>query len=416
MVRGESVERDTIGPAVQPFRSVVMLPGRNAAPRDETPTSFFSQLLLQMIELCLHRGIHPGPFKAAPEQLPFDVGLGTRSSRSLQVSPRRRLCGGRARLGAPPVLLQLLGPLGDIPLRQQQLIALHRHLLLQQRNPLPMPGRELVGDLNRFRIRHRRREFSPALCVDQLLPLEGQAQLGCLQGGPHLAHRHSGVEDGGVKLSRAGAGVVRWSMVGEESLEPGLEPIKHVGMSAVVGVTNGTGGSRGASRKTARYFCIMRRSLILLALVPALGCTPPRTGAACGFTAIAGATMLLQEFGVPDQTLSVPPPGLPPRLVARVAAGPAFEAVVGRTTDSGWVIGVEGTPPEKIRPGFGVLILDPSGRARGVMLYESEPLRGAPIIGKVALDTLMLPLIGIQLDPARFEDPGCPLFPDSVLS
>ncbi|MEO8633656.1 MAG: hypothetical protein ABI587_00125 [Gemmatimonadales bacterium] len=160
----------------------------------------------------------------------------------------------------------------------------------------------------------------------------------------------------------------------------------------------------------------MRRFLSGLALVTTVGCGPPRTGGTCGITAIAGATMLLQEFGIPDQTLSVPPAGLPPRLVARVAAGPAFEAVVGRTADSGWVIGVEGSPPAPIRPGFGVLILDPSGRARGVMLYESEPLRGAPVIGKVALDTLMLPLIGIQVDPTRFEDPGCPLFPDSVLS
>lgn len=160
----------------------------------------------------------------------------------------------------------------------------------------------------------------------------------------------------------------------------------------------------------------MRSLPALLVLGTMLGCAPAQSGGACGITAIAGATMLLQEFGVPDQTLSVPPPGLPPRMVARVAAGPAFEAVVGRTSDSGWVIGVEGVPPAPIRPGFGVLILDTTGRARGVMLYESEPLRGAPIIGKVALDTLMLPLIGIQLDPTRFEDPGCPLFPDSILS
>ena len=50
--------------------------------------------------------------------------------------------------------------------------------------------------------------------------------------------------------------------------------------------------------------------------------------------------MLLQEFGTPGQTLGEPPDALPPRLVARVAAGPAFEGVVGRTGDSSWVIGV----------------------------------------------------------------------------
>jgi hypothetical protein len=26
-----------------------------------------------------------------------------------------------------------------------------------------------------------------------------------------------------------------------------------------------------------------------------------------------------------------------------------------------------------------------------------------------------VPLIGIQLDPAKIEDPNCPLFPDSVI-
>ncbi len=160
----------------------------------------------------------------------------------------------------------------------------------------------------------------------------------------------------------------------------------------------------------------MRPARLLLCLLPAvaLGCGDrPREGA-CGLTAIAGATMLLQEFGVPNQVLGEPPGRLPPKLAVRVAAGPAFEGVVGRTADSGWVVGVEGALPATIRPGFGVLILDPKGGARGVMLFESEPIKGAPPIGRVAVDTLMLPLLGIQLDPARVEDPRCPLFPDSL--
>jgi hypothetical protein len=125
--------------------------------------------------------------------------------------------------------------------------------------------------------------------------------------------------------------------------------------------------------------------------------------------------MLLQEFTVPEQTLGEPPVELPPRLVARVAAGPAFAAVVGRTPDSAWVIGIDGSLPATIKPQFGVLVLDKAGKARGVMVYESEPIRGAPPIGKLAIDSLMLPLLAIQLDPGRFEDPRCPLFPDSLL-
>ena len=159
----------------------------------------------------------------------------------------------------------------------------------------------------------------------------------------------------------------------------------------------------------------MRRAILTLPLVGLLACGSRNAGGACGITAIAGATMLLQEFGVPDQTLGAPPTTLPPRLVARVAAGPAFESVVGRTADNGWVIGVEGPIPAPIKPRFGVLILDRKGGARGVMVFESEPIRGAPEIGRLSVDTLMLPLLGIQLDPTRFEDPDCPLFPDSVL-
>ena len=126
----------------------------------------------------------------------------------------------------------------------------------------------------------------------------------------------------------------------------------------------------------------MKRALIFAPLALLTACGGSQRASACGITAIAGATMLLQEFGVPQQTLSEPPSQLP------------------------------GT----IKPLFGVLVVDPRNTARGVMLFESEPIKGAPVIGKVALDTLMLPLLGVQTDPSRFEEPKCPLFPDSVAS
>jgi len=163
------------------------------------------------------------------------------------------------------------------------------------------------------------------------------------------------------------------------------------------------------------YLAAMRFARALLCLLGLTAACQRSEGGACGFTAIAGATMLLQEFGVPNQTLGEPPEQLPPRLVTRIAAGPAYEGMVGRTEDGRWLVGVEGNLPATIRPQYGVLILDLSGTARGVMLYESKRMRGAPSIGQVNVDSLMLPLLGIQLDPARFEDPRCPLFPDSVI-
>jgi hypothetical protein len=49
------------------------------------------------------------------------------------------------------------------------------------------------------------------------------------------------------------------------------------------------------------------------------------------------------------------------------------------------------------------------------MLYEGTPVEGAPQIGTVSVGNTTVPLIGIQLDPARIEDPRCPFFPDSVI-
>lgn len=150
----------------------------------------------------------------------------------------------------------------------------------------------------------------------------------------------------------------------------------------------------------------------LLLVSAACGERPP--GAACGVVALAGPTMLLTEFATPGQTLGLPPDSLPPRLVARMVAGPALPAIVGRT-DSAWVIGVEGTLPPAVAPGFGVLVLGLDGAARGVFLYEGSPIAQAPVLGSVTIGALTVPLLGIQLDPAKYEDPRCPVFPDSVL-
>jgi hypothetical protein len=162
---------------------------------------------------------------------------------------------------------------------------------------------------------------------------------------------------------------------------------------------------------------MQRCALVALLLIVACGRSPPKDragSAACGLAALAAPTALLGQFSIPDQTLASPPRHLPERLVVRLVAGPAFSAIVGRS-DSLWVIGVEGALPANVKPGFGVLVLDRSGKARGVMLYEGVPVEGAPQIGTVSVGNVTVPLLGIQLDPAKIEDPRCPLFPDSVI-
>jgi hypothetical protein len=160
---------------------------------------------------------------------------------------------------------------------------------------------------------------------------------------------------------------------------------------------------------------MQRYGLAALLLIGACGRSSDKGGAAaCGLAALAGPTALLGQFSVPDQTLASPPRDLPERLVVRLVAGPAYPAIVGRS-DSLWVIGVDGSLPPKVKPGFGVLVLDRSGKAQGVMLYEGAPVEGAPPIGTVSMGNATVPLIGIQLDPAKIEDPRCSFFPDSVI-
>ena len=136
--------------------------------------------------------------------------------------------------------------------------------------------------------------------------------------------------------------------------------------------------------------------------------------AKCGLAMVAGPTSLLSQFSVPGQTLSEPPRDLPERLVARYVADGAFPAVVGRT-DSALVVGVDAALPPNAKPGFGVLVVDRSDKPRGVMIFEGDPVEGAPRLGDVSLGSASVPLIGVQVDPAKIEDATCPFFPDSVI-
>jgi hypothetical protein len=160
--------------------------------------------------------------------------------------------------------------------------------------------------------------------------------------------------------------------------------------------------------------CLLVAAMFIVACDRSPGGKSSAATATCGLAALAGPTALLGQFGIPNQTLGSPPRKLPERLVVRLVAGPAYPAILGRS-DSMLVIGVNGGLPANVKPGFGVLILDTGNKARGVLLYAGAPVEGAPEIGTVSIDNASVPLLGIQVDPAKFEDPRCPLFPDSVI-
>ncbi len=150
-----------------------------------------------------------------------------------------------------------------------------------------------------------------------------------------------------------------------------------------------------------------------LLLVTSAGCGFSSRGTKCGIAALAGPTMLLEEFTKPGATLGAVPEGMPEILPVRVVAGAAQRAIVGKA-DSGWIIGVDGPLVSQPPPGFGVLVVDRVAGAQGVLLYEGRPIPGAPKLGHVNLGELNIPLIGLTTQAAGFQDGRCPLFPDSL--
>jgi len=160
----------------------------------------------------------------------------------------------------------------------------------------------------------------------------------------------------------------------------------------------------------------MRRvsGLAILSAIACSACGRPSANPACGITALAGATMLLDQFGVPDQTLTSAPRTVPAVLPVRLAAGPAWRGLVSMAADSSWIIRLEGTLPAASLPGFGVLIVSSDGTPRGVMLYVGRPVSRAPVVGSVTSDTLTIPLLALQTNTTGLEDPACPFFPDSL--
>lgn len=156
------------------------------------------------------------------------------------------------------------------------------------------------------------------------------------------------------------------------------------------------------------------RTLVAITVTAALtGCGVSAKGTRCGIAALAGPTMLLEEFTKPGRTLGAVPEKMPEVLPVRLAAGPAQRGLVGKT-DTAWVVGVDGPLPDKPVPGFGVLLVDPVNGPRGVLLYEGLPIRGAPILGTVHVGALVIPMIALKTTVAGFEEPRCPLFPDSL--
>jgi hypothetical protein len=140
-----------------------------------------------------------------------------------------------------------------------------------------------------------------------------------------------------------------------------------------------------------------------------ISCNGRTSNYACGIAAMAGLSLVLEQFNRPGRALAEAPTTLPDAVPVRLALGPALRSVVGRG-DSGIVVGVEGSIPPTHQVGFGVLVQDPGGQVKGVILYEGSPIDGAPKLGVVNVLGKNIPLIGIRLDIGQYENAACPTF------
>lgn len=166
-----------------------------------------------------------------------------------------------------------------------------------------------------------------------------------------------------------------------------------------------------ASSGRPGYLFRMRIVAPLLVLaVTVSGCAERRGSTLCGISLLASPAVIMDQFSVPRQTLSVPPRNLPEEIPVRFAADALVRGLVGMT-DSLMVVGVDQPMPDARVPGFGVLVTDLNGDVKGVMVFDGDPIPGAPKLGTIHVGERSADLLGVRIDFARIEDPRCPLFP-----
>jgi hypothetical protein len=149
--------------------------------------------------------------------------------------------------------------------------------------------------------------------------------------------------------------------------------------------------------------------LVPLALAACGGERNRENSAVCGFTAVAAASFILDQFQGGATVLSTAPTGLLGDVPARVVGYGTGRALAARA-DSAVVVGFEGDG-FPARPGFAVALVDDSSEVfRGVIVFESDGPADYPQLGTISTSTSSLPLYGMRITWGRVSDTRCPLF------
>jgi len=154
----------------------------------------------------------------------------------------------------------------------------------------------------------------------------------------------------------------------------------------------------------------MRRVLLLLPLL-SLACSSGNreNTASCGFAAMAGAAMVLEQLRGGARFVDAPPEGLRGTVPARVVGYGTTAALVADSPD-GPLVAYEG-PGFPSLPGWGLALVEDSlDTFKGVLIYETEPPTGYPILGGVVGGSYTVPLYGARVNWGGVSSPRCPLF------
>jgi len=154
------------------------------------------------------------------------------------------------------------------------------------------------------------------------------------------------------------------------------------------------------------------RLMYLIMAISLVACTErdPESNPVCGISAVAGATMVLNQLGESGKILGDIPDGMGEVVPARVVGYGTAHAIVAQGPD-GLILGYEGEgfPTE---PGFALALVEDSlDTFKGVLIYDSDPLQGdVPQLGIVSSSTTTVPLFGMRVMWSAVSSERCPMF------
>ena len=152
----------------------------------------------------------------------------------------------------------------------------------------------------------------------------------------------------------------------------------------------------------------LKHLILLLAFVACVE-GDPENNPVCGISAMAGASMVLEQFAVPGKILTELPYGVAGVVPARVTGYGTARALAAPGPD-GAILGYEGEG-FPTTPGFALALVEDSlDTFQGVLIYDLEPPQSIPQLGTVSSSTTTVPLFGLRVMWSAVSSERCPMF------